>query len=152
MTREVTRHGAARMQQRGISARDIDLIMEYGTAERPGLHRLRNRDADREIRECKLRIQTLERLRGCAAVVEKRHPRDLLPRARCPRQEGSAWWRPLQGVASGAEAVTRTRIRLLGLRGRSCTNLHDLPVVLAMPLVPATYSQRRIHGPTSFYW
>ena len=70
MTREVTRHGAARMQQRGISARDIDLIMEYGTAERPGLHRLRNRDADREIRECKLRIQTLERLRGCAAVVE----------------------------------------------------------------------------------
>lgn len=71
MKREVTRHGAARMQQRGISARDVDLIVEYGTVERPGLHHLRNRDADREIRHCKLRIQTLERLRGCAAVVEK---------------------------------------------------------------------------------
>ena len=57
MTRKVTRHGAARMQQRGISAHDIDLIVEYGTIERPGLHRLRNRDADREIRDCKSRIQ-----------------------------------------------------------------------------------------------
>ena len=70
MNREVTRHGVARMQQWGISARDVDLIVEYGTVERPGLHRLRNRDADREIRQCKLRIHTLERLRGCAAVVE----------------------------------------------------------------------------------
>lgn len=70
MTREITRHGATRMQQRGISTRDIDLIMDYGTMERPGLHRLRDRDADREIRGCKLRIQALERLRGWAAVVE----------------------------------------------------------------------------------
>lgn len=65
-----TRHAETRMQQRGISAQDLDLIVECGTVVRPGLYMLRSRDVHEEIREHKRRIQTLERLRGCAAVIE----------------------------------------------------------------------------------
>lgn len=65
-----TRHARKRMCQRGFHTGDIDIIVELGTVVRPGLHVLRNRDAYTAIRECKHRIQTLERLRGSAVVVE----------------------------------------------------------------------------------
>ena len=65
-----TRHAQARMEQRGIQRVDVEIIVESGTVIRPGLHLPSGRDVDREVRECKRRIQTLERLRGCAAVVE----------------------------------------------------------------------------------
>ena len=65
-----TRHAQTRMDQRGIQRADVEIIVESGTVIRPGLHLLRDRDINREVRECKRRIQALERLRGCAAVVE----------------------------------------------------------------------------------
>lgn len=69
MKLEYTRHAQRRMQQRGISGQDVDLIVAFGTMVRPGLYMLRNRDADREIQEHKRRIEDLERNRGRAAVV-----------------------------------------------------------------------------------
>ena len=71
MTHSFTRHAQTRMRQRGFRERDIDLIVECGTLMRPGLHVLRDRDVAKEIRASKQRIQTLERLRGSAAVVEQ---------------------------------------------------------------------------------
>lgn len=65
-----TRYAQTRMDQRGIQRADVDIIVESGKLIRPGLHLLRGRDVDREVQECKRRIQALERLRGCAAVVE----------------------------------------------------------------------------------
>ena len=70
MKLSTTRHGRTRMQQRGFRERDIEVIVKCGTAIRNGYHLLRNRDVDREIENCKRRIQTLERLRGSVAVVE----------------------------------------------------------------------------------
>ena len=70
MTLDPTLHAQRRMQQCGFRADDIDIIVELGTIVRRGHHVLRDRDADREIRRCKRRIQTLDRLRGSAAVVE----------------------------------------------------------------------------------
>ena len=70
MKHDYTRHARTRMQQRGISGQDVDLIVACGTMVRPGLYMLRDRDADKEIQEHKRRIQALERNRGRAAVVE----------------------------------------------------------------------------------
>lgn len=70
MKLDYTRHAQTRMQQRGISGPDVDLIMACGTMVRPGLYMLRDRDADKEIKEHRCRIQALERNRGRAAVVE----------------------------------------------------------------------------------
>lgn len=70
MNPSATRHAERRMAQRGFKADDIDIIIGCGTLLRPGFHFLRARDVDREIRDCKRRIQALERLRGSAAVVE----------------------------------------------------------------------------------
>ena len=66
----LTSHARTRAQQRGISPEDLDVILESGTTMRPGLHVLRDRDAEREIRSCKRRIQQLERLRRAAVVQD----------------------------------------------------------------------------------
>ena len=71
MKLDYTQHARVRMQQRGISGKDIDLIVDCGTLVRPGLYMLRNRDADKEIQEHKRAIQALERNRGRAAVVQE---------------------------------------------------------------------------------
>lgn len=71
MKLDYTRHAQTRMQQRGISGQDVDLIMSFGTMVRPGLYMLRDRDADKQIREHKRRIRDLERNRRRAAVVEE---------------------------------------------------------------------------------
>ena len=70
MSPNATRHARVRMDQRGFRGDDVDIILESGTVVRPGLHVLRDRDAEREISKCKRRIQTFERLKGSAAVVE----------------------------------------------------------------------------------
>ena len=71
MKLDYSQHAQVRMQQRGISGKDIDLIVNCGTMVRPGLYLLRNRDADKEIQEHKRVIQALERNRGRAAVVQE---------------------------------------------------------------------------------
>lgn len=71
MTHTLTQHAQTRIRQRGFREQDMELIVECGTLVRPGLHVLRDRDVAKEIRAAKQRIQTLERLRGSAAVVEQ---------------------------------------------------------------------------------
>ena len=53
MKPRLTDHAQRRMAQRGISPQDLDLVIGVGTTMRPGLHVLRDRDVEREIRECK---------------------------------------------------------------------------------------------------
>ncbi len=70
MTRiAITRHGEARMSQRGIRRSDIDILLEHGTETNPDRFMLRSRDAARLIRGLKKQIATLERLAGKEAVV-----------------------------------------------------------------------------------
>ncbi len=66
----ITRHAGRRMQQRGLREPDVQLVRACGTAGPYGRTVLLDRDIDREIRECKQRIQSLERLRGCVVVSE----------------------------------------------------------------------------------
>lgn len=63
-------HAQIRMRQRGLSERDIDLIVRYGSDVRRGLRLLRRSDIDNEIQRIKRRIQDLERLRNCAVIIE----------------------------------------------------------------------------------
>ena len=63
-----TRHADRRMRQRGLRERDVQLVTDCGTAGPYGRTVLLDRDVDREIRECKRRIQSLERLRGSVVV------------------------------------------------------------------------------------
>ena len=102
MNRDITRHARTRMQQRSISGKDLELIMDFGTVVRPGLHMLRGRDVDKEVRDYKRRIDALERLRGCAAVVDG----DTV--VTCYHVSGSA----------GRRAVRRDGNRLRRPRGR----------------------------------
>ena len=71
-THELTRHAQDRMRQRGLRDPDIQLVLECGTQAPHGRVMLRDRDVDREIRECKRRIQRLERLRRVVVVCEDR--------------------------------------------------------------------------------
>ncbi|MXY52706.1 MAG: DUF4258 domain-containing protein [Gammaproteobacteria bacterium] len=66
----ITRHAERRMRQRGLRDADVKLVKECGTVAPYGRVVLLDRDADREIREYKRRIQTLERLRGCVVVTD----------------------------------------------------------------------------------
>ena len=66
----ITRHAGRRMQQRGLRERDVHLVKAFGTVGPCGRTVLLDRDVDKEIRECKERIQSPERLRGCVVVSE----------------------------------------------------------------------------------
>lgn len=63
-----TRHAEARMQQRGLSSADIQLVLSAGTQMDDEVFFLTNDDADREITELKRTISSLERLRGQKVV------------------------------------------------------------------------------------
>ncbi len=67
---ELTRHAQTRMRQRGLRDRDIRLVLECGTQAPHGRVMLRNQDVEREITECKRRIQLVGRLRGAVVVCE----------------------------------------------------------------------------------
>ena len=58
------------MRQRGLRDCDIKLVLDCGTPAPHGRSMLRDRDVDREITECKRRIQRLERFRGVVVVSE----------------------------------------------------------------------------------
>ena len=64
-----TRHGGARMRQRGMKKGDADLILAYGTQVDAETWFLSNRDVHREIEARKREIQALERLRNRKVVV-----------------------------------------------------------------------------------
>ena len=68
---QFTRHADQRLRQRGLRTKDIELVMALGTQGPAGRVVLLASDAAREIAECKRRIQTLERLRGCVVVCEQ---------------------------------------------------------------------------------
>lgn len=78
----ITRHGAARMAQRGVRKRDLDLLLAYGTDIGSDRIMLRRREAARAIRELKGRgsnghtepavwklVAAVERLVGKVIVV-----------------------------------------------------------------------------------
>jgi hypothetical protein len=69
MSLNLSQHAAIRIRQRGLRERDIDVIVQSGSALDADSVFLRNRDVEREIREHKQAINTLERLRGCRVVA-----------------------------------------------------------------------------------
>ena len=62
-------HARARMQQRGLRKRDVELIVDFGTRVSEEAYILRRLDADREIELRRREIQALSRLRGRKVVV-----------------------------------------------------------------------------------
>ena len=72
-TYETTRHAQVRMQQRGFRSKDAELVMECGTDYPNSRIVLLDRDVVREARDCKRRIQNLQRLRGSVVVLEDGH-------------------------------------------------------------------------------
>ena len=65
----LTKHASARLRQRGLRERDVDLLMRYGTTTRDGLL-LERRTVVALIRAMKNKIHDLERLSGVFAVVK----------------------------------------------------------------------------------
>ena len=57
-----TKHGEARMRQRGLRKTDPELILEYGTEIGQDRIMLRGRDVDEIIRSLKKQIAKFERL------------------------------------------------------------------------------------------
>ena len=70
MSLSFSSHAQTRMRQRGLSERDVEMIVQCGTDVRRGLRLLRGKDIDNEIKRIKRRMQDLERLRNCAVVME----------------------------------------------------------------------------------
>ena len=65
----VTRHGAARLSQRGIRRSDLDILLAHGAETGPHRFMLRRRDAAKVICDLKRQIARLERLAGKEVVV-----------------------------------------------------------------------------------
>lgn len=69
MTLVCTKHASTRMRQRGISERDLELVIRMGTPVDDESFMVLHRDAERAIRDYKRAIAALERLRGCRVVL-----------------------------------------------------------------------------------
>lgn len=67
---QLTRHGVARMRQRGFRKADLDLVLGAATRVADDAFLLTDQDAAREIAKRKREIQQLERLRGSRVIVE----------------------------------------------------------------------------------
>ncbi len=65
----ITRHGEARLSQRGIRRSDLDILLAHGAEIAPDRFMLRKRDAAKAISDLKRQIARLERLAGKEAVV-----------------------------------------------------------------------------------
>ena len=70
MNLQFTSHARSRMQQRGISERDVRLIVQFGSDVRRGLRLLRKQDIDKVLRQSTRKVRDLERLRNRAVVIE----------------------------------------------------------------------------------
>lgn len=67
---KITDHANTRMQQRGRSEADIELIVACGTRTRDG-YLLRNRDAEVAICELKSEIVRLGQLKGTVIITDR---------------------------------------------------------------------------------
>ena len=65
----ITRHGEARLSQRGIRKSDLDILLTYGTETGPDRIMLRKYDAAQAIRDFKRQIAVLARLSGKEIVI-----------------------------------------------------------------------------------
>ena len=65
----ITRHGEARMSQRGIRKSDLDLLLAYGTEIGQDRLMIRKRDGAKLIKDYKEEIAKLERLVGKEFVI-----------------------------------------------------------------------------------
>lgn len=65
----ITRHGEARLSQRGIRKSDLDILLTHGTETGPERIMLRKHDAAQAIRDFKRQIAVLERLSGKEVVI-----------------------------------------------------------------------------------
>ena len=65
-----SRHGEARMRQRGFRKADLDLVLCAATPIADDAFLLTDRDAAREIAKRKHEIQRLEHLRGSKIIIE----------------------------------------------------------------------------------
>ena len=64
-----TRHGAARMRQRGMKNEDVALILAYATQVDDETWMLLERDTDHAIKDRKQEVQALERLKNFKLVM-----------------------------------------------------------------------------------
>ncbi len=65
---KLSKHVRVRMQQRGRSEQDVNLITAYGTPTRDG-YLLRRRDVDTRVRDLKKEISAIERLKNWVVIV-----------------------------------------------------------------------------------
>lgn len=66
----ITRHAEARMQQRGLRKRDLELMLVAADQVGPDAYLMTNEVVDGEISRLKKEIQQFERLRGKKLIVE----------------------------------------------------------------------------------
>jgi hypothetical protein len=69
MEQTLTRHAEARIWQRGLTEKDIDVVLRLG-ADTGDAVVLTNKVVDSQIAEYKRTIAQLERLRGAAVIVD----------------------------------------------------------------------------------
>lgn len=69
MSFSYSNHAVARIQQRGMCDKDIEMVLKAGTALDDDSIILLNRDVDREIKRKKKEIGMLERLRSVRVVL-----------------------------------------------------------------------------------
>ena len=69
MNLSYSNHAVARIQQRGMRGKDIEMVIKTGTAFGDDSIVLLNRDVDREIKRRKQEIVMLERLRSVRVVL-----------------------------------------------------------------------------------
>lgn len=98
----ITRHMQQRMQQRGRTLADFELILRYGTEVRADLYVLWNRDVDELIGEDKRLARRCGRLRGWAVIVCGGNAVTCYPLA------GAAGRRAIRGQRSRSKRRTRS--------------------------------------------
>ena len=71
MSLHITRHAEARMSQRGIRNRDLDVLLDHGTDIGQDRVMLLAQDAERVIGNLKKQIARIQRLKGKVIVVSE---------------------------------------------------------------------------------
>ena len=65
----ITRHGEARMRQRGIREADLDLVLSYGTEIGRDRIMLKGRNVEKAIGDLKRKIDAPQKLKGKVFVI-----------------------------------------------------------------------------------